>query len=54
MTMKNMFTEKAQQDGIGHFETEKLKATIEAVVGGLDLPRTPAAEEVATNDLLPQ
>lgn len=54
MTKKNMFTEKALRDGVGRFETEKLKATIQAVVGGLSLPRTPTNDEIATNELIPK
>jgi NitT/TauT family transport system substrate-binding protein len=54
LTIKHMFTDKAKRDGIGRFETEKLKATIQAVVQGLDLPRSPTNDEIATNQFVPQ
>lgn len=53
MTKKNMFTEKALRDGIGRFESGKLKTTIEAVYHGLNLRRMPTAEEIATHQFLP-
>ncbi len=49
-----MFTEKALRDGIGRFESVKLTTTIDTVVGGLDLPRTPTNEEIATNQFMPK
>ena len=54
MTKKNMFTEKAQRDGIGRFEAGKLKTTIEAVYNGLGLKRMPTNEDIATNQFIPQ
>jgi NitT/TauT family transport system substrate-binding protein len=54
MAKKNMFTPKALKDGVGRFETEKLKTTIQAVAGGLDLPRTPTNDEIATNQFVPK
>jgi NitT/TauT family transport system substrate-binding protein len=53
MARKNMFTEKARRDGVGRFETGKLTTTIQAVAGGLNLPRTPTNDEIATNQFLP-
>jgi NitT/TauT family transport system substrate-binding protein len=53
MTKKNMFTEKAQRDGIGKFEATKLRTTIDAVYNGLGLKRMPTNEEVATNQFVP-
>ena len=54
LTKTNMFTEKALRDGIGRFESGKLTTTIDTVVGGLDLPRTPTNEEIATNQFMPK
>jgi NitT/TauT family transport system substrate-binding protein len=53
MARKNMFTEKARRDVVGRFESGKLTTTIQAVVGGLSLPRTPANDEIGINQFVP-
>ena len=48
-----IMTPRIREHGLGHMEPERLQRTIERIVGGLALSRTPQAEDIYDGRFLP-